>query len=86
MSIDLNTDSDSDPDADDAVRPDAALAPRRAVERAAELTAENARLRSLLDESDARAARAEARLHDALDPSRVAYRPRTAPSTSTSSP
>ena len=74
VSIDLNTDSDSDPDADDAVRPDAALAPRRAVERAAELTAENARLRSLLDESDARAARAEARLRDALDPSRVAYR------------
>ena len=74
MSIDLNTDSDSDPDADDAVRPDAALAPRRAVERAAELTAENARLRSLLDESDARAARAEARLRDALDPSLVAYR------------
>ena len=63
-----------DPDADDAVRPDAALAPRRAVERAAELTAENARLRSLLDESDARAARAEARLRDALDPSLVAYR------------
>lgn len=74
VSIDLNTDSDSDPDADDAVRPDAALAPRRAVERAAELTAENARLRSLLDESDARAARAEARLRDALDPSLVAYR------------
>ena len=71
VSIDLNTDSDLHPDADDAVRPDAALAPRRAVERAAELTAENARLRSL-DESDARAARAEARLRDALDPSLVA--------------
>jgi colicin import membrane protein len=74
VSIDLNTDSDSDPDADDAVRADDALASRRAAERAAELTAENARLRGLLDESDAKAARAEARLRDALDPSRVAYR------------
>ena len=77
VSIDLNTDSDSDADADaddDAVRADDALASRRASERAAELTAENARLRGLLDESDAKAARAEARLRDALDPSRVAYR------------